>query len=405
MRATWVTAFAIATAAATACGPTDELEPKLREGSPEVLAEVLPRDLFTPVKGEGQMLPASKTAAEVTAQIKADGYDPRDSYASYQFTAAPGDVDYLPGEADQTQALLVGWPGGASSHSTFFAQLLKAGASQVKTTVVYVTSNTAYNQLLSALYKVGADTSTMSFLQMDLDTIWMRDYGPLVTRTTSGGYRVIDMRYYYGRWDDDVVPTRLAQAWGVPVSRPPIDGEGGNFQSDGAGRCITTDQILYQNKGYGYTSQDIRTIFKKYLGCQTTVILPSLYGEGTGHVDMYNTITGPGEVIVGQYSQYDDPQNAKIVDQGAAMLKAAGFKVRRIMMPTNYDGNFRSYTNSLAINNAVLVPVYSDDKRYESQALQVFQQAYPGRTIIPIDSTKIITWAGAIHCVTMTLGY
>jgi agmatine/peptidylarginine deiminase len=386
---------------AAACGVDDDLQSRLAEGSDEVLAELLPADLFAPVSKNKEMLPAHRTAAEATAQLKADGWDPRDNHASYAYTSAPTDVSYLPAESDPAQALLIGWPSGVSGLSSYFAKLIKAAVPYV-TTVVYVDSNYSYSQLSSALYQAGVDPDEISFVQMDLDTIWMRDYGPLLVRTTSGGYRVIDLRYYYGRWYDDVLPTQLAKAWNINVSRPPIEAEGGNIQSDGAGRCITTDQILYQN--YSYTSSDVKTIFKKYLGCQTTVILPSLYGEGTGHVDMFATITGPKEVIVGKYSTSDDPTNAKVLDKAASMLKSAGFTVQRVPMPANWDGNFRSYTNSLAVGKVVMVPVYSDDRRYESQALSVFKNAYPYHKIVPIESSKIITWSGAIHCVTMTLG-
>jgi agmatine/peptidylarginine deiminase len=348
------------------------------------------------------MLPASKTEAERVAQAKADLYDPRDNHSYYKFTGASGDVLEVPAESEPVQALLIGWPGGASGLTSYFAKLIKYGSAAVDTTVVY-TNQSAYSGLYYQLQSAGVDLDRISFVGMDLDTIWMRDYGPLLARTTSG-YRVIDFRYYYGRWDDDVAPTRLAKAWGVPVSRPPLEAEGGNFQSDGAGRCITTDMMVYQNQGRGYSSQDVKSILKKYLGCKTTIILPSLAGEGTGHVDMLATITGPGEVIVGQYPKNEDPTNAKRLDTAASMLKSAGFKVRRVTQPTNWDNNFRSYTNSLAIGNRVLLPVYSDDSRFDSQAIAVFKQAYPGRTIIPIDSTQIISWAGAIHCVTMTLG-
>lgn len=385
-----------------ACGVDDDLQSRLVEGSDEVLAELLPADLFAPVSKNKEMLPAHKTAAEATAQLKADGWDPRDNHPSYSFTSAPTDVSYLPAESDPAQALLIGWPSGVTGLSSYFAKMIKAAAPYVSTTVVYVDSSYSYSQLSSALYQEGVDTNEINFVKMDLDTIWIRDYGPLLVRTKSGGYRVIDLRYYYGRWYDDVVPTKLAKAWNLKVSRPPIEAEGGNLQSDGAGRCITTDMILYQN--YSYTASDVRSIFKKYLGCQTTVILPSLYGEDTGHVDMYVTITGPKEAIVGQYSASDDPTNAKVVDKGASMLKSAGFTVRRIPMPANWDGNFRSYTNSLAVGKVVLVPVYSDDTRYESKALSVFKKAYPYHKIVPIESSQIITWAGAIHCVTMTLG-
>jgi agmatine deiminase len=399
MRAIWILWASVAMAA---CGATDELEAKLVDGTPEALAEVLPKDLFAPSSG-ASLLPATITAGESLARIKADGWDPRDDYPIFAFTGAPGDVEVLPAESEPIKALLIGWPGGASNLTSFFAGVIKAASSEVSTVIVYVPSQTVANGLYSALSSAGAPLSKIKFLKLSLDTIWMRDYGPLMVRANnSSGYRVVDLRYYYGRWNDDAAPSRLATAWQVPVSRPPLELEGGNFQSDGAGTCIATTQVLKQNSGY--TTQKVKSLFQQYLGCQSTLILPALDGEGTGHVDMYVTITGPRQAIVGQYSSADDSYNAKIADQGAAILKAAGFTVHRIPMPTNYDGAYRSYTNSLAVGKRVLVPVYSDDRRYESQALAVFKKAYPGFTIVPIDSTQVIQMAGAIHCVTITLG-
>ena len=76
----------------------------------------------------------------------------------------------------------------------------------------------------------------------------------------------------------------------------------------------------------------------------------------------------------------------------------------RIPMPSNAGHSvFRSYTNALAVNDRVLVPVYDEDSRFEATALDVFETAYPGRTIVPVDSDEIIYWSGAIHCVTMTV--
>ncbi len=379
----------------------EDLERKLLD-SPDQIADVLPEGVLS--SGSAKMLPAKMTVGELDALIKADGWDPRDSSASYKFTAAPTDVNRMPGEFEPAQALLIGWPGGAAQLTSMFVDMLVAATSEVGTTVVYVPSNAAGQQLLNGVKAAGGDTSGLYFVRMTLDTIWMRDYGPLMVKTKTGGNRVIDPRYYYGRWNDDVAPTKLASAWKLPASRPPLEAEGGNFQSDGAGSCITTKWMVQQNSGRAYTDQDVRNVLKSYLGCQNTIIMPRLDGEGTGHVDMYVTITGAKQTLVGKYAVSDDPVNAKITDQGAALLTAAGFKVTRIPMPTNYDGNFRSYTNSLALNNTVMVPVYSDDTRYEQTALSIFKQAYPGRTIVPIDSTQIITWAGAVHCVTMTLG-
>jgi len=155
----------------------------------------------------------------------------------------------------------------------------------------------------------------------------------------------------------------------------------------------------------GHTADTLRTAYREYFGCSSTLFLPELDGEGTGHIDMYATITAPGEVIVGAYTSWDDPVNAQRLDVAAKQLEDAGFLVRRIPMPMNTDGNFRSYTNALAVNQSVLVPVYRDDTRYQDDALAVFQAAYPDRKIVPIDATEIIRWAGAIHCVTQTIAY
>lgn len=347
------------------------------------------------------MKPASMTQEERLG--KADGYDPRDGYAEYAFTADPFNIDDVPGEFESVQQLLVAWPQGAEDLASMFIEMIHAASESVPT-VVFVDANSYATFLSDELEAQGADLSRIKFVKVPLDTIWIRDYGPIVAKLKDGSRVVVDPRYYYGRWTDDAFPTKLAKSWGMSVVRPPIETEGGNFQSDGDGNCIVTERILQQNAHFGYSSTDLKQIYREYFGCENTLILPELYGEGTGHVDMYATITGPRKVIVGKYKSSDDSINAARLDKAAALLKQAGFAVTRIPMPTNDDGSYRSYTNSIALNGLVLVPIYLDDRRFENDALQIFKTAYPGRTIVPIDATEIIQWAGAVHCITMTMG-
>lgn len=376
------------------------------QGSPESIGSLItPEEGFEEVgqENDSALLPAHKTLNEEDAIGKADGYDPRDSHAYYEFTAAPKDVAEIPAEFEPTQGLLMAWP-SSTLLSSFFVDLVSNASQSAPIIIVYVSSDAQATTLRNRLAKTNANLDVVHFVNYAADTIWMRDFGPLLARTSSGGYRIIDLRYYYGRWSDDVFPTLLANSWGVNISRPPLEGEGGNFQSDGQGNCIATKQLLNQNYSRGYNEDDIKDVLKDYFGCKSTVLLPTLYGEGTGHVDMYATITAPKEVIVGEYSLSDDAQNASVVDSAATMLKNAGYKVRRIPMPSNYDGAFRSYTNSLVVEDQVLVPTYTDDTRYEKDALAVFQDAYPNHQIVKVDSTDVIQMAGAVHCVTMTLG-
>ena len=352
---------------------------------------------------KGDALPASPTAAE--RQGKADGYDPRDDYpASYGFTNPFADAGVVPGEFESVRELLIGWGAGAYGNEQFFADIIAAASTEAPVTIVVPDQQTA-NTLDYDLERVGADLGNVRYLLFSVDSIWMRDYGPLGVVTGTGARATVDPRYYWGRWMDDYFPTALAGARGQSVTRPPIEMEGGNFLSDGAGRCVTTDANTWRNAAFGYTEADIKDLFRAYYGCQQTTIVPAMENEGTGHVDMSVHITAPGEVIVGKYSANDDYTNAQRLDVTAARLEASGFLVRRVGMPRNGGQTvFRSYTNALAVNGKVLVPVYAADTRFEAATLDVFAEAYPGRDIVPIPSDGIIQMAGAVHCVTMTFG-
>jgi len=60
-----------------------------------------------------------------------------------------------------------------------------------------------------------------------------------------------------------------------------------------------------------------------------------------------------------------------------------------------------SYCNFLIINQAVLVPVYSDPN--DELACASLAEVFPDREIIPIDARSIIKQGGSLHCLTMQL--
>ena len=309
-------------------------------------------------------------------------------------------ISHLPGEFSSPLMVLMAWPRHDPLLLPYFTEILSVVADEAPFTEVFVPSASVAAGLRGALKKAGVDTGSVHITTMALDSVWIRDYGPLVVRTTRGGYQAVDFRYDGRRWDDGL-PTRLARTWGIPARKVPLQLEGGNLQSDGAGSCLTTEAVLQDNV---YSSAKVRHLLRQHLGCQRTFILAPLEGEATEHVDMFATITGPGQVMVGSYAKSEDRLNALRLDATARQLAAAGFRVRRVPMPTNRDGVFRTYTNSMAVGGKVLVPVYSDDRRHEARVLDVFQQAYPRRVIVPVESSEIIKRDGALHCVIMTVG-
>ncbi|TNF25363.1 MAG: hypothetical protein EP329_23205 [Deltaproteobacteria bacterium] len=327
-------------------------------------------------------------------------YDRRNDDPEYVFTPPPSDVFVVAGEYEPVQALILALADDAIELIPRFVDIIEAGQREARVVILYSAEATK-DELLSALAHANVELLDVELEQVPLDSSWVRDYGPVFALTKAGDFRIIDTRYYDARPADDAVPTRVGDAWGFSVSRPPLVAEGGNLLFDGHGRCVVSDEVLVRNDVWEIS--ELQDVYASYFGCTQVTVLPALAGEGTGHVDMFVTITGPGEAMVGAYLDGADLENAERLEESAALLRDAGFTVRRVPMPTNQDGRFRSYTNALAINGSVLVPIYRDDRRYEERALAVFAEAYPERRIIPIDSTELIQWSGSIHCLTMTV--
>ena len=79
------------------------------------------------------------------------------------------------------------------------------------------------------------------------------------------------------------------------------------------------------------------------------------------------------------------------------------FKIKRIYCPVISGGPWElnpvaAYTNSLILNNKVLVPKYGIPE--DEMAIQVFQEAMPGYEVIGFDYSNTDPWYGedALHC-------
>ncbi|MDY0004734.1 MAG: agmatine deiminase family protein, partial [Polyangia bacterium] len=239
-----------------------------------------------------------------------------------------------------------------------------------------------------------------------LESFWTVDFGPYFVLDGTGTLGIMDPRYYPWRVNDDAVPTKLATLEGLTVWRPDLDWEGGNLFSDGQGTCFTTQVHMAEN--LPQTQEQVETQLFDYFGCEKVIWLHVLHGEGTGHADMFFKPVTPTLVLLGEYDAGADPINAVRLEWNADILadstNAAGqpFEVRRFPMPSNDDDIWRSYSNGIVVNDLLLVPTYAQDRSQEAEALAIFGEAFPGHTVVPIDSDGIIEWGGAIHCVTRT---
>ncbi len=347
------------------------------------------------------MLPAYKTLGDLRP-AKADQYDDyRNSHPELYAITMPPSVAVRPvAEYEDGGRLLItlsswGVPAGIRKN---WVDIVKYGKDVVDITVIHDGAAIKSN-FTSALQSAGVSANAVTWVNMDLDSIWTRDYGPTPITSLTGKVGMVDNRYYHQRIYDDAIPTKLGSLWNTSVFRSPLDFEGGNFMSDTQGNCFCSEGVLWYN---GVGESDIKAYFKDYYGCNTLYIMKTLANEGTTHIDMQMKLTSDKTVIVGEYGASQDPQNYQITNQNAAFFEGLGLTVYRMPMPSNSDGAFRTFINSLFINGVNMVPVYSIDKAKEAQALAIWEQVMPTWQHVPMNADDVIQWAGAIHCITMT---
>jgi agmatine/peptidylarginine deiminase len=191
--------------------------------------------------------------------------------------------------------------------------------------------------------------------------------------------------------------------------------EGGSLESDGQGTLLTTEIcLLNPNRNPSLSKTDIEQALKSSLGVERVLWLAHGHLEGDdtdAHIDTLARFADPQTIV---YMSCDDPTDShftalQAMQQELQQLRQTNgqaYNLIPIPLPQAiYQDQRRlpaSYVNFLIINQAVLLPIYSDT-RTDAIAIQQMQQAFPQHHIIPIDCRALIAQNGSLHCITMQI--
>ncbi len=315
----------------------------------------------------------------------------------------------IPGEFETQAALVLSWK---SEQVPIIGTLLEiASLAARKAKVVVLVQSAKERQHAEMAFRLAKiDFRRLQFLEAPVDTIWARDFGPVVVRTGDGSAHFVDSDYDDGdRPKDDNIPPVLAAQMRAKCLPSLLSIEGGNLLSNGAGLCLTTSKIVADNVLRGYEHAQISPLFRNTFQCDQVAILEPLVGEPTGHVDMFATFTSANTVLVARMDSAIDPVNAAILDRNAKTLSQirtphGQMRVERIPMPVPEKGLWRSFTNVLYFNGILMMPTYDGvDPRMQRSAAETYRRLLPGWDVHGIDCTKLIQLGGAVHCVTLNL--
>ena len=257
---------------------------------------------------------------------------------------------------------------------------------------VNVSSQSVASQLRFELVQNNVPMDDVEIYVAALDSVWMRDYGPIVLKDGNGNRTVSDPEYYPGRPNDDDFPVAYANARNWPVVDVRVGFEGGNYATDG--RTLNMCSTGVQRFNPSMSKTRIETEFEKFGYTRTEWFTP-LINEGTTHVDMFMRIMNDTHALVSRYPS-SHRQHA-VTNQAASKLQALGYQVVRVDVDHAYD-EFATYSNSVLANGIALVPQYSNATKNRA-ALAAYRSL--GYQAVGIDSTLIIKYSGATHCLSM----
>ncbi len=298
--------------------------------------------------------------------------------------------------------LLTAW---MPTRSAYCLRLVEAASRFVPVTVLVGRdeSQQVYQRMIDGGYSQ-AQLDRIDFIEVLYNSMWLRNYGPMVVSTIDGGARIIDTRYIAPRYADDSIPTILADHWQVPVSRPRLAIGGSDVLANGAGSCITGDRVIEDNLyDLGVDVDGIIDGLRDYLGCQRTIFMPLVRNTGSGSLRVAEMIhvTSATHAIVTRIPHQPDAER-----QIRQRLASLGMDTTFIDPPRPHDAGaslFRSYTGAVVLNGGVLVPVVSDDTTNEAAALAAYRAAYPDAEIVPVDTADVADLGGTVRNTTMTL--
>lgn len=306
------------------------------------------------------------------------------------------------------------WPGTLERIFPFYNQFIRE-LSKGEQVCINVRDEALKMKVSGDLEAIGTDLSKITLLVHPTNDAWCRDHGPAFLLNPSAREAKVIVSWRYNAWGDkyehdldEKIPGLIGKYLGIPVFYPGIVMEGGAVDFNGNRTLLTTTQcLLNENRNPGLFQHEIEEYLRNYYGVDQVLWLnEGIDGDDTnGHIDDITRFFREDAVITMVEPKRSDP-NHKILEENLKTLK--GFRltngkqldIAEIPMPKPviYEDQRlpASYANFYIANNRVIVPNFRC--REDDKAMRIFEECFPGRSIIGIDSVEIIWGLGSFHC-------
>ncbi|MCK5017008.1 MAG: agmatine deiminase family protein [Candidatus Peribacteraceae bacterium] len=313
---------------------------------------------------------------------------------------------FTPPEWGLKDELLICWVDFPVATTNMNIEIIKESLPQVDHVTIIVFDEDMKNRAEAELSNLPYTERIRYFTEPISGDNFIRDYGPQFIVNHCDQISVIDWDWIAGGSELDRFPEYYFDEFQSELTEyydeNSLQFDGGNFQTDGKGIGYTTDS----------NEADLEILRERY-GLREMRTVDALFTDPNSHLDMIAYLASPNSVILPHLVDSPNEDDFTIIQNAYDNFESWDFNIYEVdtLITDNY---IFTYTNALVINEIVLVPQYYESDpgspchldqliSLDASALQVFQNAFQGKTIIPIHvPNEVIGGQGAIHCVTMT---
>ena len=329
---------------------------------------------------------------------------------------------YFPAEFEKHDATWLSWPHKEASwpgkiHAIYpyYGQFVKE-LTLSENVYINVNDEEMKSFALNCVKKAGANLDRLKFFIHPTNDAWCRDHGPAFLINPKAQQKKIVVDWGYNAWGgkyppydlDDVIPTSVANYFGLPVYYPGIVMEGGSVEFNGKGTVMTsTACLLNPNRNPHLNQSQIEEFLINYYGVEQVLwIDEGIEGDDTdGHIDDTVRFVNEDTVLAVVEENVNDVNHELLqtnLNQLNAMRLLNGKQLNIVELPMPDEVVYEdqrlpaSYANFYIANKSVIVPTFRCNK--DDKALTIIQNCFPSRKVIGIDSTELIWGLGSFHC-------
>lgn len=241
------------------------------------------------------------------------------------------------------------------------------------------------------------DLENCSFLYAINDSYWCRDYSPWFI-AVDNEVALVDFPYNRSRPNDDEIPIKFADNFDMDLYGMNLIHTGGNWMCDGMGVAASTDLVYTENPNL--SKDAIEQLVKEYLGVDNYYVKPDPQQDYIKHIDCWGKFLDVDKILIAKVkttdSRYYDYESMANFWASQKSSYGNNYQVYRV-----YSPNSQPYTNSLIVNNKVMVPLVSGyGGEYNQEAIDIYKNAMPGYEIIGFYDNGSEYWEStdALHC-------